>query len=156
MRDKPVSGAAIEGRRGQTNYPEPFARKVAGRTKRRLGDAFGLESFGVNLTRLEPGSVSALYHAHTVQEELVYVLEGHPTVHAGGDSYRLAPGECMGFKGGTGVAHQLVNDTDAPVTYLEIGDRRPGDSVSYPCDDLSATQAPDGTWIFTHKDGTPY
>lgn len=41
----------------QTHYPEPFASWVSGRDKRRLGDAFGLSNFGVNLTRLRPGAV---------------------------------------------------------------------------------------------------
>jgi hypothetical protein len=32
-----------------------------------------LTNFGVNLTRLAPGAVSALRHAHSRQEEFVYV-----------------------------------------------------------------------------------
>ena len=43
-----------------SNYPEPFASRMAGRVKRALGDRFGLTNFGVNLTRLAPGAVSAL------------------------------------------------------------------------------------------------
>jgi uncharacterized cupin superfamily protein len=42
------------------------------------------------------------------------------------------------------------------VRYLEIGDRGPGDAVSYPNDDIQADLGPDGNWLFTHKDGTPY
>jgi len=63
-----------------SNYPEPFASRVAGREKRPLGDLFGLKSFGVNLTRLSPGSMSALRHRHSRQDEFVYVLEGEPTL----------------------------------------------------------------------------
>jgi uncharacterized cupin superfamily protein len=43
-----------------SHYPEPFASRMAGREKRPLGDLFGLKNFGVNLTRLAPGAVSAL------------------------------------------------------------------------------------------------
>lgn len=46
----------------QTLYPEPFASVVRGRTKRRLGDHFGLETFGVNLVRMSPGCVSSVRH----------------------------------------------------------------------------------------------
>jgi uncharacterized cupin superfamily protein len=67
----------------------------------------------------------------------------------------LEPGMCAGFPAG-GKAHQLVNRTEAPVRYLEIGDRGPGDAVSYPDDDLQADLEQDGNWLFTHKDGTPY
>src|SRR6266849_10177441 len=61
-----------------SNYPEPFASRMAGREKRPLGDLFGLSNFGVNLTRLSPGAVSALRHAHSKQDEFIYVLAGHP------------------------------------------------------------------------------
>ena len=136
-------------------YPEPFAAQVAGRRKHPLGDLFGLTNFGVNLTRLAPGAVSALRHAHTRQDEFVYILQGHPTLNTDEGATRLSPGMCAGFKAGTGNGHQLINQTDTDVVYLEIGDRTPGDEGSYPDDDLRATMV-DGKWRMTHKDGTPY
>jgi len=139
----------------QTNYPEPFASRMAGRLKRPLGDLFGLSNFGVNLTRLAPGAVSALRHAHSRQDELVYILQGNPTLHTDEGRTKLAPGMCAGFKSGTGNGHRLVNETAEDVVYLEIGDRTPGDEGSYPDDDLKALLV-DGQWRFVHKDGTPY
>jgi uncharacterized cupin superfamily protein len=139
-----------------TNYPEPFASRVAGREKRPLGDVFGLSNFGVNLTRLSPGAVSALRHAHTRQDEFVYILEGHPTLVTDAGDTPLAPGMCAGFKAGTGNGHHLVNRTASDVVYLEVGDRTPADGASYPDDDLKAVQAPEGGWIFTRKDGSPF
>ena len=61
-------------------YPEPFAARMAGREKRPLGDWFDLTNFGVNLTRLEPGAGSALRHAHSKQDEFVYILQGNPVL----------------------------------------------------------------------------
>ena len=139
----------------QTNYPEPFASRMAGRQKRPLGDLFGLTNFGVNLTRLAPGSSSALRHAHSKQDELIYILEGCPTLHTDEGRTRLSPGMCAGFKAGTGNAHRLINETEEDVVYLEVGDRTPGDEGSYPDDDLKA-QLVDGKWKFVHKDGSPY
>ena len=136
-------------------YPEPFASRMAGREKRQLGDAFQLKNFGVNLTRLAPGAVSALRHAHTKQDEFVYVLEGRPTLHTDEGYHQLAPGSCAGFKAGTGNGHRLLNETDEQVVYLEVGDRTQGDEASYPDDDLKALLV-EGRWIFTHVDGTPY
>ncbi len=136
-------------------YPAPFAARMAGRTKHPLGDLFGLGNFGVNLTRLAPGAGSALRHAHTRQDEFIYVLEGHPTLVTDAGETELAPGMCAGFRAGTGNAHQLLNRSGADVVYLEVGDRSPGDSASYPDDDLQA-QLVEGGWRFTHKDGTPY
>lgn len=136
-------------------YPEPFASRMGGRDKRPLGDLFGLKNFGVNLTTLHPGGESALMHRHSRQDEFVYVLEGEPTLVTDRGEVALSPGMCAGFPA-RGVAHQLVNRTDADVVYLEIGDRTPGDEGSYPNDDLRAAMGDDGKWRFTHKDGRSY
>jgi uncharacterized cupin superfamily protein len=138
-----------------TNYPAVFAARVAGRDKRPLGDLFGLTTFGVNLTRLHPGAVSALRHAHGRQDEFIYLLEGEAVLVTDAGETRLTPGMCAGFKAATGDAHHLVNRSGADVVYLEIGDRGPGDSVTYPDDDLAAVHI-DGRWHFQHKDGRPW
>src|SRR5215475_15041733 len=102
-----------------TNYPEPFASRMAGRRKQPLGDLFGLTNFGVNLTRLEPNAVSALRHAHSKQDEFVYILQGRPVLHSDAGFTRLEPGMCAGFRAGSGDGHRLINDTADDVVYLE-------------------------------------
>lgn len=149
-----IKAADAPARTKPSNYPEPFASRMKGRTKRPLGDLFGLSNFGVNLTTLAPGAVSALQHRHSRQDEFVFILEGEAVLVTGETETLLRPGMCAGFKGG-GVSHHLENRSGAPVTYLEIGDRTPGDEVSYPADDLVGTLGPNG-WIFHRKDGTPY
>lgn len=149
--------AALAPRRIKPSiYPPPFAARVAGRDKRPLGDLFGLTNFGVNLTRLAPGAISALRHAHTRQDEFVYILEGHPILRTDAGDTPLAPGMCAGFRAGTGDAHHLVNSTAEDVVYLELGDRTPDDAATYPDDDLALVPGPDGTRRCVHKDGTPY
>ncbi|MFN6460743.1 MAG: cupin domain-containing protein [Nostoc sp. DedVER02] len=138
-----------------SNYPEPFASRMVGREKHPLGDLFGITNFGVNLTHLAPNAVSALRHAHTLQDEFIYILEGHPTLHTDEGRIQLSPGMCAGFKAGTGNAHHLINETKEDVLYLEIGDRTSSDVGSYPDDDLIAIRE-NGLWKFVHKDGTPY
>lgn len=140
--------------RTSTNYPPEFAGRVAGRLKRPLGDLFGLDGFGVNLTVLDPGAQSSVKHRHTVQDEFVYVLSGELVLaHNDGETI-LTAGMCAGFRHG-GAAHHLLNRSTAPAAYLEIGDRRPADSAEYPDDDLAAVRD-GGGWRFTHKDGSPY
>ena len=141
--------------KGGTGYPPEFAVRVEGRARRRLGNAFGLTNFGVNLTSLAPGAQSALLHRHFRQDEFVYILEGHPVLVTDRGETPLAPGMCAGFPAG-GVAHHLVNRTDDPVVYLEIGDRSAGDTVEYPDDDIAAHQQADGSWRFTRKDGSEF
>jgi uncharacterized cupin superfamily protein len=141
---------------GKTIYPAPYASLVEGRLKRKLGEYFELTNFGVNLTHLSPGAVSALAHSHSKQDEFIFVLKGTPTLVLGEDEFTLNPGDCYGLKAATGIAHQLVNQTGENVTYLEIGDRAEGDEVEYPNDDLKATPLTNGAWAITHKDGRLY
>jgi uncharacterized cupin superfamily protein len=136
-------------------FPAPFAPVLAGRDKRRLGDAFGLTNFGVNLTRLAPGGMSALRHAHTRQDEFVYILDGEPTLITDSGETPLRPGMCAGFKAGSGESHHLVNRTDRDVVFLEVGDRSEGDVASYPDADLAGVFGPDRVWRYTRKDGSP-
>ncbi len=119
-------------------YPEPFASMMQGRTKQPLGDLFGLSNFGVNLTTLKPGARSALRHAHTRQDEFIYILQGTPTLVTDEGRTLLKPGMCAGFAHGTGDGHCLINESSEVVVYLEIGDRTPGDAATYPDDDLAA------------------
>jgi len=150
-----VLATDIPPRAKPSNYPEPFFTRMAKREKRPLGDVFGLRNFGVNLTRLVPGGESALLHRHSRQDEFIYILEGEPTLVTDAGELTLSPGMCAGFPA-QGLAHQLVNRTDGPVVYLEIGDRTAGDEGSYPRDDLQAVLGPEGKWVFTHKNGEPY
>ncbi len=160
MEPRPREPAAIEAasappRTKPSNYPEPFASRMSRREKRPLGDLFGLKAFGVNLTRLLPGGVSALHHRHTRQDEFVYILEGEPTLVTDGGDVPMRPGMCAGFQA-NGSAHHLENRTDREVVMLEVGDRQAGDEVSYPTDDIQAVMGDDGKWRFVHNDGAPY
>ena len=151
-----ITALSVPPRTKPSNYPEPFASRMTGREKRTLGDLFGLANFGVNQTRLAPGAVSALRHAHTRQDEFIYVLAGHPVLITDEGETALSPGMCAGFKAGTGNGHQLLNRSSVDVVYLEVGDRSAGDTASYPDDDLQAALGADGKYLFTHKDGTAY
>ena len=153
----PVAAVAAQAppRAKLSIYPEPFASRMAGREKRPLGDLFGLSNFGVNLTRLLPGAGSALRHAHSRQDEFIYILQGHPVLVTDAGETQLSAGMCAGFKFGTGNGHQLLNRSSEEVIYLEVGDRSAGDTVVYPDDDLQAALV-EGKWQFAHKDGSPY
>jgi uncharacterized cupin superfamily protein len=148
---KPIAARDVPPRAAVSFYPEPFKSRVAGRSKRQLGEFFGLKNFGVNLTALAPNALSSIRHAHTKQDEFIYVVQGRPTLYTNDGKTQLAPGMCVGFPAGTGNAHHLRNETGEEVYYLEIGDRPPGDEVEYPDDDLRVVDKK-----YVHKDGTPY
>ncbi|MGH8132102.1 MAG: hypothetical protein ACRETG_10330 [Steroidobacteraceae bacterium] len=68
MITEPIAAIEIPAQNRKSIYPAPYASQVEGRVKHRLGDHFGLANFGVNLTELAPGPVSALLHHHTKHE----------------------------------------------------------------------------------------
>ena len=116
-----------------TNYPAEFQDAVAGRERRRLGNAAGLDQFGVNLTRLKPGSASSLRHWHVVEDEFVFVLEGELVLVEEGTETVLRLGDAAGFKANSGNGHHLINRSECDAVYLEIGTRSAYERAYY-CD----------------------
>ena len=139
----------------QTGYPEPFRQAVLGRSRKRLGNAVGLDQFGVNLTTLKPGASSALRHWHEKEDELVYILEGEVALIEDEGETVLKPGDAAGFKANTPNGHHLVNRTQRDAVYLEIGTRSKHETASYPDVDLVAVRD-DAGMRYTRKNGEPY
>lgn len=146
----PETIAVITG----SSYPEPFASQIGERRKWALGDALGLTNYGVNLVELMPGALSSMRHCHSKQDEFVYLLEGELVLITDKGEHILHAGMAAGYPAGSGDGHQMVNRSDAPARYLVVGDRSPGDIVSYPDIDLALSEQERDD--FTHKDGTPY
>ena len=115
------------------SYPKKYAPVIAGREKQKLGDAVGLTQFGVNITRIRPGSASALRHWHEREDEFIYVLEGELVLAEGNGETILRPGDAAGFKSGSGIGHCLINRGSRDALYLEIGTRAASERVHY-CD----------------------
>jgi len=139
----------------RTNYPEPFDRVVQGRERRRLGNAAGLDQFGVNLTTLRPGASSALRHWHENEDELICMLEGEVVLVEDAGETVLTAGDAAGFKANSRDGHHLINRTSRNAVYLEIGTRARHERVEYPDVDLIAVRDEKGM-RFTHKNGDPY
>lgn len=139
-----------------TGYPEPYRTANQQRWNRRLGDHAKLTNFGVNLTRIVPGGQSSHRHAHSRQDEFIYVLQGEVLLETDAGAETLKPGMCAGFAAGSGNAHRFVNRSEKDVLLLVVGDRTAGDEVGYPDIDMHARMGPDGTYRFMRKDGTPF
>jgi uncharacterized cupin superfamily protein len=139
--------------RPATVFPPEFTSCALGRERRPLGHAFGLSGLRVLLTRLAPSARAVLLHAHSRDDEFIYVLEGVATLHTDAVPVRLTAGMCAGLPAGT--AHDVTNEGEVDVVLLEIGSRDPDDEVTYPEADLRAVPTSSG-YLFTHKDGTPY
>ena len=136
-----------------TGYPEPYRSRVGAIRRLELGDAAGLTQFGVNLTTIAPGGISALRHWHQSEDELVFVVAGTLVLVEDGTETSLGPGEAAGFKANVANGHHLVNRSDAPATLLEIGTRAAEERAFYPDDDLLYIRER-GESRFTRRDGS--
>jgi len=139
-----------------TSYPVPYRAANQQRWNRRLGDQAKLNNFGVNLTRIAPGGQSSHRHAHSRQDEFIYVLQGSAELETDAGTEVLTAGMCAGFPAGTGNAHRFLNRSSEDVVLLVVGDRTGGDEVSYPEIDMQGRMEADGKYSFTRKDGTPF
>jgi uncharacterized cupin superfamily protein len=144
----------LPGRRS-SGYPAPFRAAVEGRIKRALGDPFGLSQFGVNLVELPPGCWSSQRHWHSHEDELVYVVSGELVLVTDAGEQLMRAGMVAGFKAGRADGHHLINRSDAPATYLEIGTRIAEDGAVYSDIDMEARSRPEGH-VYVHKNGEPY
>ena len=145
---------SVPARKGSV-YRHPYRAQLAGREKRALGDALGLTHFGVNLVDLGPGDWSSPRHWHSHEDEFIYVLEGELTLVTDMGEQRLTAGMAAGFPAGVEDGHHLVNRSDAPARYLEVGNRAPDDVARYPDIDLVGRNSPHGR-LFTNRKGEPY
>ena len=157
MTDKaePAIDPKSVGPHSGSNYPAPFDADCAGRERRRLGDAFGLTQFGVNMVHLSPGQWSSQRHWHSREDEFIMMLEGEAVLVTDAGEQTVRPGMVVGFPAGATDGHHLVNRSDGVAVYLEVGTRDPLDECDYPDIDMQV-RIVDGRDRYVHRDGTPY
>lgn len=141
--------------RTSTIYPAEFAAALKGRQKRALTELLGLTQFGVNMTTLQPGAASSHRHWHVAEDECCYVLDGEVTLVTDQGEEVLTAGMVMGFPANDQNGHQLVNRSDKPATYLEIGTRSQVDQCVYPDVDMIASKVA-GKFHLRRKNGQPF
>jgi uncharacterized cupin superfamily protein len=107
---------------------------------RDIGRAAGSKNLGFSWERLPPGRRTSFTHAHSTEEEFVFVLSGtcHVRVIEPGCEPREIPlrtGHAVSFPAGSEIAHTFVNRGKAECTLFVVGERRPeSDRVFYPED----------------------
>ena len=136
-------------------YPAGLRAETAGYQQQRVGDAGGLDQFGVNRVVLPPRSRTALRHWHEQQDEFVIVITGEVVLREEEGETILRDGDCAGFKAGVANGHCFQNRSAEPVVLFEIGTHSEDETAHYPDVDLRAEKRT-GKYRFVHKDGTPY
>ncbi|HEV3227845.1 MAG TPA: cupin domain-containing protein [Solirubrobacteraceae bacterium] len=98
----------------------------------RLGYDVGSERIGCSLWEIPPGEAAYPYHYHFEDEELVIVVRGRPTLRTPDGVRELDEGDVVRFALGEAGAHQIVNRTEDPVTFLALSSHGRTDVVVYP------------------------
>lgn len=92
----------------------------------------GLSRVALSRGRIPAGSESYAYHAHSAQEECVYIVSGRARARIGGRDYELGPGDFAAFPAPQ-APHVLANPYDEDCVYLMAGEPAPvADILSYP------------------------
>jgi uncharacterized cupin superfamily protein len=84
----------------------------------RFGPALGAAKSGASLYELPPGEALCPYHYEYGEEEWLLVLGGRVTIRTPEGTEELGPHELVFFPNGPQGAHQVRNDSDAPVRVL--------------------------------------
>lgn len=112
----------------------PFAKRL------------GLARLGIHHELLPPGRRTSWPHAESAEEEFVYVIEGKPDAWINGDLHRLNPSDAVGFPAGTGISHTFINNTDADVRLLVVGEvSKTENKIYYPLNPSRREQC-EGSW----------
>ena len=98
-----------------------------------LSRKFGLKNIAVWLEKIPPNKRTSWPHAHSAEEEFVFVLKGDISVWLDGVITKAGPMMAIDFKAGSGIAHTLMNETNEDVFYLCVGECSPADDkIFYP------------------------
>lgn len=132
MQNRPDFIKNCEELRTDQSFSYPGDTETFG-TGATLGRAFGLKRVAINYEVLAPGDRSSWPHAHSEEEEFIYILEGKPQIWIDGNTYDLSPGDCVGLAPGTGHAHTLLNNSDKEVKAIVVGEGDvEADKIFYP------------------------
>jgi uncharacterized cupin superfamily protein len=136
-----------------SGYPAPFHLKAGERVRQALGDAGGLNDFGVNLLKLPPGAWSSQRHWHSAEDEFVWVLSGEVTLVSDEGERVLRAGDCAAFQKNVANGHHLINRSSGIAIALEVGTRSAEDVCEYPDIDMRIDAR---VGHYAHRDGTLY
>jgi uncharacterized cupin superfamily protein len=96
-----------------------------------VGARIDAELIGGSMYELEPGNRLWPYHTHHGNEEWMIVLRGRPTLRTPDGEEQLTEGDVVAFRRGKEGAHQVRNDTDAPIRVLMLSTLLAPDIVEY-------------------------
>jgi uncharacterized cupin superfamily protein len=92
----------------------------------------GAKKLGCGVIRLAPGKRAWPYHAHHVIEEMFFILKGEGTLRHAGEEHAVRAGDFVCAPADPNQPHQLINTSDAELSYIAISTMENADVVLYP------------------------
>jgi len=97
-----------------------------------IGRQLGARKLGYRLVVLPPGKSAWPYHAHYVNEEMFFIIEGEGVLRLGGGHYRIQAGDVIAVPPGPKTPHQILNNSDRELKYLCVSTMEEPDIVEQP------------------------
>lgn len=100
---------------------------------RHLTKAAGVKNYhvGFAIEEIGPGKQSVPAHYHMLEEEHIFVLEGHVTLRLGDQTHEIKAGDYVCFPAGQKAGHCLVNNGNAVCRFIVIGEDNPNEVCVY-------------------------
>jgi uncharacterized cupin superfamily protein len=99
----------------------------------RIGPRLGAKDLGYSYDVVPPGKRSCPFHSHRGEEEMFFIVQGRGTLRYGDETRPIRAGDVICCPtGGPETAHQIVNDSDAPLAYLSVSTMQPAEICEYP------------------------
>jgi uncharacterized cupin superfamily protein len=128
-----VNIAEVEFKPSPVPIPENLKETYEGAQMAWIGPMVGAQKLGYNITKLPPGKRAFPFHVHHVNEEMFFVLEGSGEIRIGEETFAIKKGDCISCPpGGNELAHQIVNTSNAELSYLAVSTKLSPEIAEYP------------------------
>ena len=99
----------------------------------RIGPLLGAKDLGYSYDVVPPGKRSCPFHSHYGEEEMFFIVKGEGTLRYGSERRKVRAGDFICCPtGGPATAHQIVNDSAAPLAYISVSTMMPAEVCEYP------------------------
>ncbi|MBE7940878.1 MULTISPECIES: cupin domain-containing protein [Ramlibacter] len=99
----------------------------------RVGPRVGARDLGYSFDVVPPGKTACPFHSHRAEEEMFFIVRGTGLLRYGSQTRAIRAGDVICCPtGGPETAHQIVNDSDAPLEYLSVSTMMPAEICEYP------------------------
>jgi uncharacterized cupin superfamily protein len=111
-----------------------------------VSPGIGAKKLGYSVIKLAPGKRAWPYHAHYGIEELFFILKGEGTLRHADEEYAVRAGDFICAPADPQQPHQLINTSEAELSYIAISTMETADVVLYP------DSGKYGVWYGTTRD----